>query len=143
MKSKLKAFALIITSVVACSLWPACTPNTAGKPVTQASDVRVADPEGVVRDARQIIADYRKMTLSFAPGIPVVREDLPPSLLLPNVQSGTLTRDRFDLVLGKDAQWTVGVRVWGANANAKPGDQPTAYQDIYFFREPTAAPKSP
>jgi len=109
----------------------------------RASDVQFADPATAVREARQLIENFRasaeakERPQSFNP------EQLPKSLRLPKLRQAHVFHDHINLVLGRNPDWSVGARVWSTDTATAHADEPTAYPDIFFFQYCNDVPISP
>jgi hypothetical protein len=94
-------------------------------------DIKVAHPAQAVRDARELITEYRQN-----PGQkPPLREpkDLPESLRLPNLRYAIIRDDHLNLVLSRDPDVNLGARIWSADSKREHHDRPTSYPDIFFY----------
>lgn len=98
---------------------------------TNPSDIRVSDPRGAVRDARELIERKRRDTSAFGPFTEPA--DLPVTLRLPGLRYAKVHDDHLDLVLARNPDVSVGARVWALN-HRRHNDTPTSYTDIWFFR---------
>lgn len=107
---------------------------------TSAGDIRVAQPEQAVRDARALIADRRINREKYDAGL--LPESLPPSLRVPKLRFAIVHDDHVDLVLARNPDWNVGARIWSVK-HRPHRDQPTPYRDVYYFDATNDLPESP
>lgn len=108
-----------------------------------AKTVVMKNAEVSVRDARALIMEFRtngdpaERAKHFSP------EDLPKSLQIPHLRYAYVFRDRINLVMGRNPDWSIGARIWSADATTKHEDKPTAYPEVFFFQYCNDIPVSP
>jgi hypothetical protein len=107
---------------------------------TSPGDIRVAQPDIAVRDARALVADRTKHPDQYGPYMEP--ESLPPSLRIPNLRYAKVHEDHVDLVVARNPDWSAGARIWGVRHRVHH-DQATRYPDIFFFRYTHELPESP
>lgn len=116
--------------------------RTSGALIT-AADLRVADPTAAVRDARQLIERFRLLASPDSRNQVLPPSQLPQSLRLPELRHALVYRDRINLVLGRNPDWSIGARVWTTDSTTVHADQTTQYPDIFFFQYSNDLPVSP
>ncbi len=106
-------------------------------------DVRVNNPALAVQDARELIGRFGPSVAAEKKVKRLRPEELPQSLRIPWLRSAQVCPDHINLILGHNPDWTIGARIWSADATTKHADKPTAYRDIYFFDYTNDLPVSP
>ena len=102
----------------------------------------MSDPIATVRDGRQLIEEFGPSVAAGRRAKHFRPEQLPESLRIPRLRYAQVCPDHINLVLGHNPDWTIGARVWSADATTKRADAPTAYPDIYFFQYTNDLPVS-
>lgn len=104
------------------------------------SQIRVADPDRAVKDARTLIEEHRRNhdRLPF-----YEPHELPESLKIRRLYAAWVFDDHLDLVLYSDPDVRIGARIWSLDSKRQHRDQPTKYPEIFFFFYDNDYPESP
>jgi hypothetical protein len=106
---------------------------------TSARDIRIAQPDLAVRDARALVEDRVRHPERYGPF--TEPESLPSSLRIANLRYAKVHDDHVDLVVARNPDVSVGARIWSVG-HRPHHDRPTRYRDVYFFRYTNDAPVS-
>lgn len=112
--------------------------------LTGPSNIRVENPQQAVSDARRLIEESRKLDKELEPYpkyIPV--SELPESLRISGLEFAHVYEDHLELVLARNPDWKLGVRIWSTDLTRQHADQKTKYADIYFFNYNKELPEAP
>jgi hypothetical protein len=110
--------------------------------------VKLNNPEQTVKDARQVIEQYRaKIINQFGENTKDTNsffeadkkggkyhehvENLPESLKIEGLRYALVCYDHIDLVFSRNPDFELGLRIWSSDAKQPHEDQPTKYTEIY------------
>ena len=111
-----------------------------GGAFTSADDVVFVDPKTAVIDARTLMQEAREGTRDAGMYRP---DELPQSLRIPKLLYAYIFDDHLSLVLARNPDWNVGARIWSDDATREHADQPTKYEEIFFYDYTNDLPESP
>ena len=106
---------------------------------TRPSDIRVAQPENAVRDARMLIEKKRRHPAAFEDFSEP--SELPATLRISRLRYARVHVDHIDLVVARNPDVSKGARIWAVQHRSHH-DKPTRYANIWFFRYSNDAPVS-
>ena len=110
-------------------------------PFLRSRHIKLKNPKQIVFDARKLIIYYRtkpeEAKLWLSPN------DLPESLRITRLKYALIFNDHISLVLARNPDWNVGIRIWTEDAETKHADEQTKYTNIYFYDYCNDLPVSP
>lgn len=97
------------------------------------ADVHFDDAAAAVRDARELIAQFRASPPTDNDRKLLNASDVAPTLRIPHLRYALVFADQVRLVIARNPDCSKGARIWSADAKPDDRDQPTAYREIGFF----------
>lgn len=97
----------------------------------------LSNPAQTVADARRLIASAKGDDRW------IQRQDVPPSLRIPQLVGLQVHEDHVDLVTVSHPDGTLGFRIWSADAKRPRKERPTKYADIFHYLYSNDSPAAP
>ncbi|MFH1458992.1 MAG: hypothetical protein ABIG64_01280 [Candidatus Omnitrophota bacterium] len=104
-------------------------------------NIVIENPTQAVIDARKMIEEKINDPEKYTDWIQPAK--LPKSLRIEKLQFAMVFDDHISLVLSRNPDWNIGVRIWSSDSLIEHNDKPTKYKNIYFYEYTNDLQESP